>query len=461
MTHLALYGDAPSLGALTRTPFSRERLRGETPYRLALRAQKVNVLANSVPAQYTTLDLCNHGARVIAVGKQVLGPSETRSLIPSLSDPSLAEAPAWLYSYSDTRRGWQLSIATLGEPQSGKLSLGGFRIVPEARARLADFSPQREALGLAYGMEEKVAWSRLVQVGGPLGVQNLARVTGGKCVLLPSQGARVGEPEDVALLDFALECFKDFEQASGVYLTTGQDLGHGRMSNGVPSLEYLSDRFLGCVRADTSRPTGEGNYQLVLGVLDALQIAPRDAVIALIGCGNIGSHLVERLSVDGTRLLILEASEARRKELEERGIEAFAPEQRAEFLRQRFDVVAVNANGGSLDTATVRALCENDRLRLVCGCENLAMPNPDDALLLQEAGKLFVPTELCGMMGYLTAVEEYLSRDAGQPFSPADMYEPARKLAEVGVRVTRAVLGEPSKRSFEAAVREIYGGQAS
>src|SRR5690606_23320166 len=142
--------------------------------------------------------------------------------------------------------------ATHGEKGSGKLSLGGFRIVPEARAATPEFDPGREAIGLALGMEEKIFWSRLVKVAGPLGKGELHRVVGGKCVLLPTKVARVGEPDDRELLNFAIDAMKDFEDFSGVYLVTGQDLGHGTMSDGhTSSLEFLSSNFRGSVIADT------------------------------------------------------------------------------------------------------------------------------------------------------------------------------------------------------------------
>ena len=59
----------------------------------------------------------------------------------------------WVYRYTDPTTGWRLSIATCAEPGSAKLSLGGFRIVPEERASVPDFDSDREAVSLAVGME--------------------------------------------------------------------------------------------------------------------------------------------------------------------------------------------------------------------------------------------------------------------------------------------------------------------
>jgi len=225
--------------------------------------------------------------------REVLEPSATLKLAPPLHGPIPPEAQVWVYRYTHATRGWRFSIATLGEPQSQKLSLGGFRIVPEARAALPGFDTDREAIGLALGMEEKVYWSRILKVGGTLAQRNLARIVGGKCVLLPSKGSRIGEPLDRELLDFALECFHDMENCSGVNLVTGQDLGHGMLSDGLTSsLQYLNARFKGAITADTSRPTGEGNYYFLLGALRAFAVPVKASVLALIGVGNIGDHLL-------------------------------------------------------------------------------------------------------------------------------------------------------------------------
>src|SRR6187401_1081850 len=114
-------------------------------------------------------------------------------------------------------------------------------------------------------MEEKVYWSRLIRVGGPLARRDFARIVGGKCVLLPTPDARVGQPRDFQLLDCAT--------SAGFHVITGQDLGHGIMSDGrTPSLEYLHCGFRGSVVADTSKPTAEGNFYTLRGMLRGVGI---------------------------------------------------------------------------------------------------------------------------------------------------------------------------------------------
>lgn len=388
--------------------------------------------------------------------REVLTPAECRKLAPDLAQD------VSLYRYRHLLKPWVLCIATCGEPKSGKLSLGGFRIVPEARAATKDFSPEREALGLATGMDEKVYWSRVIRVGGPQGIKNLDRVVGGKCVLLPGSDSRVGQANDIKMLNFAISAMLDFEEHSGIFLTTGQDLGHGVLSDGkTTSLEYLNQYFHGSVLADTSEPTAEGNLYSLLGMLKGAGLSASKANIGLIGYGNIGKHLVRRLEeVLGAtvlqRLFVVEFSQVRRQELARRGVRVFAPEEKGSLLAFGIDALVVNANGGSLDSKTVDQIISNPRIKVICGCENLVMHDHNDADRLRKAGRLYCPTELCGMMGYLTAVEEYLSKRTGSCSDMKSMLEAAKKLEDACEHAARRALASGSELTFEAGMRAEF-----
>ena len=383
--------------------------------------------------------------------KTVLQPGDCSRLVPTLP------GPYWVHRYTHPTHGWIFSIATHGEPHSGKLSLGGFRIAPESRTSIPNYSNDREAIELGCGMEEKVFWSRLINVGGPLGLNNLARIVGGKCVLQPTPDARVGQPRDIELLDFAVQCFADFEESTGVYLTTGQDLGHGTLSDGkTHSLTYVHDRFLGSVLSDTSKPTAEGNFYILRGMLRACGIDLAKARVGLIGVGNIGEHVLLRLREAGSSVFGLEAVESKVQKLAAEQIEMYRPADKARFLSMPMDALVVNANGGTLDTATMKAICNNPRIRVICGCENLVMPDPTGSELFRQAKKLYAPTEMGGMMGYLTAVEEYLSRVEERPFKTTDMFIPSRKLEEPGLRAGQHTLAANYSMTFEDAVRQVY-----
>jgi hypothetical protein len=387
----------------------------------------------------------------------ILRPEDARALVPELA--STRNPNVWVYRFEDAGHGWTLSIATHAEPGSGKLSLGGFRIAPLSRTSSPGFTTDREAIALAMGMEEKVHWSRVIRVGGPLAMRDITRIVGGKCVMAPTADARVGQPNDAALLDFAVACFRQVEADAGIHITTGQDLGHGVMHDGTTSsLAYLNARFAGSVVADTSVPTGEGNYQLLRGMLRAAGAPVEGATVGLVGCGNIGMHVVKRLRAlgAGVTLLVLEAREARRTELEAMGIHTWGPEPKEAFLALPMDALVVNAAGGTLDRAAVQACAANARLRVVCGSENLVMPEPGLELVLRDARKAYAPTELGGMMGYLTAVEEYLSVLEGVPFDVHTLLVAAERLETAGYETTARLVANGFTETFEEAVSAIY-----
>ncbi len=379
----------------------------------------------------------------------VLTPAETRRVVPGLA------LDVWLYRYDHADAGWRLRVATHAAPGSGKLSLGGFRIAPETRTALPDFDADREAVGLAAGMEEKVYWSRVLGVAGPLARGHLDRIVGGKCVLVPTPDARVGMPRDRALLDWAVACLADCEARSGCHVVTGQDLGHGAMVGGEPSLAYMHARFAGSMLADTSRPTGEGNFQLLRGMLAGAGVDPAAARVLLVGAGNVGRTLLGRLQALGARVGVVEAVAGTRAALSQAGVRVWAAEERLEAMAEPWDAVAVNAAGGSLDPAACAVLAANPALRAVCGSENLAMPDPAGERVLLAAGKLYAHTELGGMMGYLTAVEEYLARRAGAPFDEAALLAAAERLRDVGEAAARRVVAGGYAESFQDAARAV------
>jgi glutamate dehydrogenase/leucine dehydrogenase len=266
----------------------------------------------------------------------------------------------------------------------------------------------------------------------------------------------VGKPRDAELLDFAVACFRDFETTSGVHLVTGQDLGHGTMSDGATgSLSYVNARFHGSVQADTSKPTAEGNYRLLRGMLAAFDVPLAKARVGLVGYGNIGQHVLARIREEGATAVAVESVDAKREALEASGVRALPPSAKGELLAMPLDAIVVNASGASLDPDAVSCIVANDAIKVVCGSENLAMPDPADADRLRAARKAYAPTELGGMMGYLTAVEEYLAARDGQRFDLAALYEAAKRLETAGRDATALVLQRDFTISFEDAVRAL------
>ncbi|WP_148306392.1 hypothetical protein [Gemmatirosa kalamazoonensis] len=387
---------------------------------------------------------------------ELLDPDEARRIDPALATPSAPDV--WVYRYHEPDAGWSLSVATLAAPGSERMSLGGFRIAPPSRAALPGYDNDREAIELAVGMEEKVYWSRVLRVAGPLGRRHLDRIVGGKCVLLPTPEARVGQPRDHELLDFAVQCLRDVNASGDIQVVTGQDLGHGAMSDGrTTSLAYMHARFDGSVTADTSAPTAEGNFQLLRGMLAGAGVPMERARVALLGAGNIGRRITERLLETGVgSITAVEPSPDARARLAERGVSAWPAERKLEALALPVDAVLVNAAGGSLDDAAVHAIAANPHVRVVCGSENLAMPNAANERVLLGAGKVYCHPELGGMMGYLTAVEEYLARRQGTPFDVTTLLHAAHRLYDVGLEATVRVVAGRFRESFQDAARAIY-----
>lgn len=384
----------------------------------------------------------------------ILQPIDSQRIVSALRDTR--NPNVWVYRFTHPVTGWILSIATHAEPGSGKMSLGGFRIAPRERTEAPGFDPDKEAVNLAMGMEEKVHWSRVLNVGGPRARRDMSRIVGGKCVLQPTDDSRVGKPRDYEMLDWAIECFREMERESGAFLTTGQDLGHGKMSDGkTTSLKYLNSKFAGSVVADTSLPTAEGNYNLLKGMLAAFSVQPPAATIGLVGVGNIGKHICDRAREDGASVIAVEASPARRNELSLGGIRVWDVVNKLEMLREPIDALVVNAAGGSLDVDTITACVNNPRLKIVCGSENLAMKDPDGTQRLLAAKKIYCPTELGGMMGYLTAVEEYLAVKDGLRFEIRQMLEASKRLEVVGRQASSLIKSHGYEMSFEQAAEEI------
>ena len=384
----------------------------------------------------------------------ILQPIDSQRIVSALRDTR--NPNVWVYRFTHPVAGWILSIATHAEPGSGKLSLGGFRIAPRERTESPGFDPDKEAVNLAMGMEEKVHWSRVLNVGGPRARRDMGRIVGGKCVLQPTEESRVGQPRDYEMLDWAIKCFEEMERESGVHLTTGQDLGHGTMSDGkTTSLKYLNSKFPGSVVADTSIPTAEGNYNLLKGMLAAFGIQPQAASIGLIGVGNIGKHICDRAREDGATVIAVESSPARRNELSIGGIRVWDVVNKLDMLREPIDALVVNAAGGSLDVDTITACANNPRLKIVCGSENLAMKDPEGTQRLLAAKKIYCPTELGGMMGYLTAVEEYLAVKEKLRFEIRQMLEASKRLEVVGRQASSLIKSHGYEMTFEQAAEEI------
>jgi hypothetical protein len=122
------------------------------------------------------------------------------------------------------------------------------------------------------------------------------------------------------------------------------------------------------------------------------------------------------------------------------------------------DALVVNASGASLDSKTVQTTAANSRLKVICGSENLVMPEPKDAQQYRIAKKAYCPTELGGMMGYLTAVEQYLAHSAGERFSIDSLLDAAAGLQEPAYRAVKLMRDKDFALDFETAIEAVCAG---
>ena len=74
---------------------------------------------------------------------------------------------------------------------------------------------------------------------------------------------------------------------------------------------------------------------------------------------------------------------------------------------------------------------------------------------LRRAKKAYAPTELGGVMGYLTAVEEYLARVEEVPVDVRTIYDASKRLESVSYEAARRQRELGYSISFEDAVRQI------
>jgi hypothetical protein len=86
----------------------------------------------------------------------------------------------------------------------------------------------------------------------------------------------------------------------------------------------------------------------------------------------------------------------------------------------------------------------------------MAMPEPGDARRLLARKIVYAPTELGGMMGYLTAVEDYLAHAEGQPFDVGQLMDAASALEPEARRATELVRERDYTLLFEEAVQELH-----
>jgi leucine dehydrogenase len=115
------------------------------------------------------------------------------------------------------------------------------------------------------------------------------------------------------------------------------------------------------------------------------------------GLGDVGGRLAEQLAIAGARLLVSDIDAARAADAAARlGAGVVAPE---DAVTEACDVYAPCALGGTLNAASIPLL----RCRIVAGCANNQLAEPEDAARLRATGILYAPDFVINAGGVLHA----------------------------------------------------------
>ena len=115
------------------------------------------------------------------------------------------------------------------------------------------------------------------------------------------------------------------------------------------------------------------------------------------GVGDVGARLAEQLADAGARVLASDIDAARADSLAERIGGEVVPHENA--LAVECDVYAPCAVGGTLNAETIPQL----RCRIVAGCANNQLAEPEDAARLDGAGILYAPDYVINAGGVIYA----------------------------------------------------------
>jgi glutamate dehydrogenase/leucine dehydrogenase len=145
----------------------------------------------------------------------------------------------------------------------------------------------------------------------------------------------------------------------------------------------------------TARGVFHGICASAAHVFGSPDLAGRSILVQ--GVGDVGARLAEQLAEAGARVFVSDLDAARAQSLAERiGAEVVPPET---VLALECDVYAPCALGGTLNAESIPQL----RCRIVAGCANNQLAEPDDAARLRDAGILYAPDYVINAGGVIHA----------------------------------------------------------
>jgi leucine dehydrogenase len=267
---------------------------------------------------------------------------------------------------------------------------------------------------------------------------------GGKAVLAIPGPLADGDRRDLLLR------YGELVNSLGGTYRTGPDV-----NTTVADMDVIGERtpYVFCRSVERGGSGDPGPYT-ARGVFHGIRASMRHAFgsdeltgrsILVQGVGDVGERLAEQLSSAGARVLVSDIDAGKARVLADRIGAGIVPPEHA--ITTECDVYAPCALGGTLNADSIPLL----RCRVVAGCANNQLAEPDDAERLRGAGILYAPDFVINAGGVLYAwgteglgwtPAEVEARHAGLGEALAEIYERAEAesttTAEAAERIARA-----------------------
>jgi leucine dehydrogenase len=227
--------------------------------------------------------------------------------------------------------------------------------------------------------------------------------------------------------------YGDLAASLGDNFQTGPDL-----NTTIADMDVIAERHAHVFcRSKERGGSGDPGPYTALGVFHGIRASARHAFgspdlegrsVLVQGVGDVGARLAEQLAEAGARVFVSDIDAERANELAARIGAEVVPAEAA--IGAECDIYAPCALGGTLSAETIPRL----RCRIVAGCANNQLAEPDNAARLTEAGILYAPDYVINAGGVIHAwgveslgwdLETVEARLAGIGDSLTDIYERA------------------------------------
>ena len=292
----------------------------------------------------------------------------------------------------DLIRGWDGEEVVVGfDEPSGTwmfVCIHSTRLGPAGGGtRMKSYAHPADALQDAMNLSEAMTL-KMAAAGIPFG--------GGKAVVAVPALPK-GEERRRILLRYA-----DLAASLGETFHTGPDV-----NTSTSDMDVIAERHphVYC-RSEQNGGSGDPGPFTAHGVFHGIRASVRHAfgsdqlagrVVLVQGVGDVGAPLAAELAANGARVLVTDVDENRAGSLASQiGADLVSPD---DAIGAACDVYAPCALGGTLNAESIPHL----RCRVVAGCANNQLAEPEDSERLREAGILYAPDFVVNAGGVLYA----------------------------------------------------------